>query len=62
MRSVVSVCTSVCCIRIGHDHSSPEIERQGYRSNSRVKVRVTVSKDGRAVGLTSILDRGQFVF
>ena len=42
---------------MGHAHSSPSIESQGHRSRSRV--RVIVSKNGNAVGLTSILDRGQ---
>ena len=38
--------------------SLPAIESQGHRSRSLVRL----SKDGNAVGLISILDRGQFVF
>jgi len=42
-----------------HVYSSlPAIESQGHRSRSLVRL----SKDGNAVGLISILDRGQFVF
>jgi len=39
-------------------HSSQGIETQDHRS----KLRVSVSKDGNAVDLTSIHDRQQFVF
>jgi len=39
---------------IGHDHSLLGIENQSYGS--------TISMDDNAVGLTLILDRGQFVF
>jgi len=45
---------------MGHYHSSRGQKNQHHRSDLRVSVRV--SKDGNAVGLTSILDRGQFVF
>jgi len=44
---------------IGHRHSSLETESWGQRSRSRVRVRV--SKDDNAVGLTAILDRRHFV-
>ena len=67
MRSVVSLRPSVftvafeptdldICMCMSHDHSSRGIESQGYKSRSRVMVRV--SKDRNAVGLTSILDGG----
>ena len=47
---------------VGHDHSSLGIKSQSHRSTSRVMVvMVSVSKDSDEVGLTSILDRGQFV-
>jgi len=44
---------------VSHDHSLP-----GLKLNVKAKVRLklAVNEDGRAVGLTSILDRGQFVF
>ena len=46
----------IFCIRMG-------IESQGLRSMSKVQVRVRVSRDGNAVGLTLILDRRQcFLF
>jgi len=41
---------------MGHGHSSQDIESQGHRSMSRVRVRVKVSKDGNVVGLYSNLD------
>jgi len=46
------------CAHMGHGCSSPGIESQG---KSRSRFMVTVSKDSNVVGLTSILDRGQFV-
>jgi len=47
---------------MGDDHSSPEVDNQGQKSRSRVMVRVQVrvSKNGHAVGLTMILNRGHF--
>jgi len=36
---------------VDHDHSSPVIKSQGHRSRAKVN---------NAVGLTSIVDRGQF--
>jgi len=39
---------------IGHDYSLLGIENQSYGS--------TISMDDNAVGLTLIVDRGQFVF
>jgi len=41
---------------MAYDHSSPGTEKV------KVTVEHGVSKDGNAVGLTSILGRGQFVF
>jgi len=61
--------TSIVCMCMGHNHacSSPGIKsRHSSRSSVRVgirvrvEVRVVVSKDGNAVGLTSMLSRGQF--
>jgi len=43
---------------MGHDQSSPKTASQGRRF--RVKVRI--NKNDSSVGLTSILDQGQFVF
>jgi len=43
-----------------HDHSSLGIESRGHRSRSRIRVRI--GQNGNTVGLTWILDRGQFVF
>jgi len=40
-------------------YSSPGIKNQGHTSRSKVKG--SVSRDGSAVGLTSILDRRQFL-
>ena len=42
------------CMCIGYDHTSLGIESQGHMS--RLKSRVTVSKDSNAVGSSSILD------
>jgi len=42
----------------GHDYSSSGHENEGHKSRSRSRVRV--SKDDNAVGLTSVLDQGQF--
>jgi len=44
------------CMCMGSDHSSP------LSISNNVRVRAKVIKDGNAVGLTSILDRRQFVF
>jgi len=44
-----------------HDHSSPGVDSRGHRSKVRARVRVRVGL-ARAVGLTSVHDRGQFVF
>ena len=51
------------CMYVVHDHSSAGIKSQGHRSRSKVNVkfqRVWACKRGNAVGLTSILDPGQF--
>jgi len=37
-----------------HHHSSPPIENQGQRPRSKVRLRVTVSKDDNTVGLSSV--------
>jgi len=50
--------TMTFCICMGHDHSSPGTESQGHRSRSKVRLRF--SKNGSAVGLTSILNSAQF--
>ena len=42
----------------GHDYSSSGHENEGHKSRSRSRVRV--STDDNAVGLTSVLDQGQF--
>jgi len=41
-------------------HSSLRIESRGHRSRSRIRVRI--GQNGNTVGLTWILDQGQFVF
>ena len=41
---------------MGHDHSSP---RSKVKVRVTVRFRVGISKDGNAVGLTSILDQRQ---
>ena len=46
------------CMCIGYDHTSLGIESQGHMS--RLKSRVTVSKDSNAVGSSSILDWRHF--
>jgi len=43
---------------VGHDCRMPGIETRGH--TSRLWVMVMVSKDGKEVGLTSILDLWQF--
>jgi len=46
------------------DRSSPRIENQGYRlaeGQQGLWVKVRISKDGNAVGLTSMLDRRQLL-
>ena len=48
------------CTCVRHERSSSKIESQGHEV--KTKVSVTVSKDGNVVGLTSMLDQGQFVF
>ena len=45
------------CVYVDHDHISPGTENQGRRP--RLRVKVWLSKDGNAVGLTSIRDQGQ---
>ena len=44
-----------------HHHSSPAVENKDHRSRAGVRFKVNVNTDSNAVGLTSILDRGQFV-
>jgi len=46
------------CMCMGHDHSSHEIDNQGHRSLSKVRIRVT--KEDNVVSLSSSLDPGQF--
>ena len=49
---------------MGHDHSSPGIENQGQKSRSTLILTQlppqTYKPDPSAVGLTSIVDRGQW--
>jgi len=53
------------CMCMASDRSSPRIENQGYRlaegQQGLVRVKVRISKDGNAVGLTSMLDRRQLL-
>jgi len=50
----LSLCVCVC---VGHDYGSPEIESQGHKSRSKINQ----CQRGNAVGLTSILNPGQFL-
>ena len=52
--------TLTVCTSLGHDESSPGIESLVHGPRSRVRVMFMISKDGNTVGLTSVLDRGQF--
>ena len=55
IRPLVSTLTSIVCIGRGTG-----IESQGHRSGSRIRLGLART-DGNAAGLTSIVDRGQFL-
>ena len=47
---------------IGYNHISRGIESHSFSRRMIYDFWVRVSEDGNTVGLTSVLDRGQFVF
>jgi len=47
------------CMCISHDRNTPVLKVEVIGEGVTIRVRVGVNKDGNAVGLTSVLGRGQ---